>query len=42
MEKPAEAVPSPADLRRRLKEDFAFYAEKALKIRTKKGDIVPL
>jgi hypothetical protein len=32
---------SAADVRKKLKEDFEFYAEKALKIRTKKGDIVP-
>jgi len=28
-------------VRKRLKEDFAFYAEKALRIRTKKAEIVP-
>lgn len=30
-----------AEVRRKLKDDFEYYAAKALKIRTKKGDIVP-
>ena len=30
-----------SELRKRLKEDFEFYAEKVLKIRSKSGDIVP-
>ena len=30
------------DIRRRLRDDFKYYAEKCLKIRTKKGDIEPL
>lgn len=30
------------EIRKRLRDDFAFYAEKALKIRTKDAQIVPL
>ncbi len=30
------------DIRRRLRDDFKYYAGKCLKIRTKKGDIEPL
>jgi len=33
---------SEIDIRRRLRDDFKHYAEKCLKIRTKKGDIEPL
>lgn len=35
-------TPEMAAVRRRLRDDFAFYAEHALKIRTKDGEIKPL
>ena len=34
--------PKLQQIRKRLFEDFAFYAKSALKIRTKEGDIAPL
>src|SRR5437762_2442669 len=35
-------TPEQKAVRLRLRDDFAFYADKALKIRTKDGDIRPL